>query len=447
MPTRTHPTFPLPTTHTHTHAHDRLPERERQRLVRSVRKIRAVLGEEPTVELESDSDTPDFLFPPSSKSGLGFLYSQTSASASSLSLSSTGHKVKPALTSANEERNGPGEPLKDRERERERERPALVLRLPTRGFEPLDLSISLPPTSPTLLSPTATPTQDMYSQRRLRLAKVSRTLGESVPPSLIVTVPGERNSNEREKRNGKGKSKGKRRRRRASMSLVTPESALRQLTFDLGEGRPSTTRSTGGRGRRERRTSVVSFIDMNDPEQETEPAHTIPHDDDAYAYVSPAAPDSPLDSEDPSTLSFAAGPSLYTPSRILNRSWSDDSQPGPPRRAPSPLLALPERSRTFPSATSRAPSPSPSLLPYYPPGISRSVSPAPLHRGSAAFARYYDDDFEPDDIPYTFARSATPGGTQRREEDWTGEWVGVGAHDQDLGMDDVVKRLRGLKFK
>ncbi|KAJ7894834.1 hypothetical protein B0H14DRAFT_3426442, partial [Mycena olivaceomarginata] len=145
--------------------HD-IPHTDRLRMMRSMRKLTAVLGETPV---------------------RGGFFFHASASLSSLALpfqkSDAPHIPEP--------------------------RPSLVLRVPD-TFAPLPSPLS-PGFSPTLMSPTS-PLEEP-DRRRQRLAKVSRTLGETVPPELIFTT------NPQIKR-----------RRRAS-TLVLPESMLELQTF------------------------------------------------------------------------------------------------------------------------------------------------------------------------------------------------------------------------
>ncbi|KAJ7348139.1 hypothetical protein DFH08DRAFT_1080249 [Mycena albidolilacea] len=164
--------------------HD-IPHTNRLRMMRSMRKITAVLGETPVVE--TTSPAPQLLAPSNSNSSpkRGFFF-RASSSLSSLALpfqksESSSHTPEP--------------------------RPSLVLRLPdTYTFELLP-SLLLPSLSPTLISPSSPPEAEP-GRRRLCLAEVSRTLGETVPPELIFTAEPD-----------------VKRRRRAS-TLVLPESAL-----------------------------------------------------------------------------------------------------------------------------------------------------------------------------------------------------------------------------
>nr|GAT52708.1 predicted protein [Mycena chlorophos] len=412
----------------------RLPEAERQRLVRSIRKIRAVLGEEPTVELGpgrmldaglGDDGDGDWLLVaprPEPRSQGMYRHESGSVSAQSLSLSS-----KPALAlslSPDDEMHVGSD--------RTKERPALVLHLPPREATE-SLSVENDPLSPTASIMSGTPTQDIYSQRRLRMAKVSRTLGESVPAGLIISVPGSGSSGERETK--------KRHRRRASMSLAMPDSASRASFFDL-EGDEADAMRTGigrkseshARRRKEKRGSVVSFIDFEDPEDADEPSAQV-----AMALGSPPV-NALSDSEGLSTPKPVAArmQALYTPSHIRGTSAGSQNHPASSSRSASPNpspATLPSRQHTLPVPSSNSRSASP--------------SPGPANRGSAAFARYYDEDFQADDrireqlLTVQAADPAVQAPMARTERDWTGEWVVEGSR----GMDDVVKKLRGLKAR
>jgi hypothetical protein len=198
---------------------------DRQRLVRSMRKITAVLGETPVVA----AGTPELLAP-STAHKRGFFY-HASASLSTLAL---------PFQKSESEQTAPVQEA----------RPALFLRLPD-TFEGLPSPMS-PGFSPTLMSPTTPPLEQESSTRRVRMAKVARTLGENVPPALILSSPAVK------------------RRRRAS-TLIMPESALEQQIFTssggvIGDAAPP---------RRSRRLSVtegalsptraVSFIELSSP--------------------------------------------------------------------------------------------------------------------------------------------------------------------------------------
>ncbi|KAJ7058363.1 hypothetical protein C8F01DRAFT_1147991 [Mycena amicta] len=397
-------TFPMTTTTTTFADAHALAAPDRQRLVRSIRKIRSVLGEEPVVELESTK---------SKTVGLGPKRPDVAA---------------PSLSAPDEKES--------------RDRPALVLRLPT--FEPLanfEPALFSPTTS--ILSPLSPPPIAEHEQLRLRLAKVSRTLGESVPPTLILTTPAQSQS-------------AVKRRRRAS-TLIMPESALEQQVFAASGGR---MRVDGEPIRRTRGMSVVSFIDMSDTRAQTEETDelTSPLGE---VHVHPVLGSTSVDEDgrvDPPP--FSRGPSLY------RRSASHSRAPSPAPSGPLPPAPTPERSQTIPS---RASSPAPSHH-HYPArssslstsalrshSQSRAASPAPptRERDSAAFAGYgppptYDESHSHLPIANATHEYAIPnlntgglsGSTHRREEDWTGEWVGAGGN-----MDDVVRQLRGLRVK
>ncbi|KAJ6453760.1 hypothetical protein C8R45DRAFT_1038812 [Mycena sanguinolenta] len=158
-----------PTTH-------EIPRPARLRMMRSMRKLTAVLGETPVVETQ-------LLAPNSGKRGFFF---HASASLSSLALPLRKSDAPPAQ-----------EP-----------RPSLVLRVPE-TFEPLPSPLS-PGFTPSLMSPTSP--EEEPDRRRLHLAKVSRILGENVPPELILP------------------DASIKRRRRAS-TLIMPESALEHQNF------------------------------------------------------------------------------------------------------------------------------------------------------------------------------------------------------------------------
>ncbi|KAK7019345.1 hypothetical protein R3P38DRAFT_2978543 [Favolaschia claudopus] len=168
--------------------HD-IPHPDRLRMVRSMRKLTAVLGETPVVE--TASPPPHLLTPKRS------FFFHASASLSSLTLPFQKSDAPAAA-----------EP-----------RPSLVVCVPPVPHKFTPLPSPLSPTFTPTFSPPPSPVspEQEPDRRRLRLAKVSRTLGETVPPELIFTEPVVK------------------RRRRAS-TLVLPESALEHQTFALAGG-------------------------------------------------------------------------------------------------------------------------------------------------------------------------------------------------------------------
>ncbi|KAJ6609584.1 hypothetical protein B0H10DRAFT_2063619 [Mycena sp. CBHHK59/15] len=172
-----------PTTHV-------IPDTDRQRLVRSIRKIGSVLGETPLLEANS---APAHQHSSSSTNTGSRRLGPFFQSLSSLSLS-------PSDASSSKSDSGHSELSLTR--------PSLCLRVPD-VFEPLPPPLS-PTFSPSLASPLTPPDND-DSTRRRTMAKLTRTLGENVPPELVFSAPVKR-------------------RRRAS-TLIMPESALEQMTF------------------------------------------------------------------------------------------------------------------------------------------------------------------------------------------------------------------------
>ncbi|KAJ7307805.1 hypothetical protein DFH08DRAFT_900682 [Mycena albidolilacea] len=174
-------TYMPPTSHT-------LPDAQRRRLMRSTRKVGALLGETPRVVPTALTPLQSFTMghsrsrsttgTESKRSGrwLGTA-SDTVSRASSLRL---GRKAAVAETDASG-----AQPIV---------RPLLILSLPMPGtFSPAERTFPSPSprdasdlTSPTTPSPTADTT------RRLRMAKLVRTLGENVPTELVFPVSGSR---------------------------------------------------------------------------------------------------------------------------------------------------------------------------------------------------------------------------------------------------------------
>ncbi|KAJ6472343.1 hypothetical protein C8R47DRAFT_1295792 [Mycena vitilis] len=349
------------------------PTTHRVRMMRSMRKLTAVLGETPIVEMPSPA--PQLLAP--SKRGFFF---QASASLSSLSLALPFQKSESAHD----------------------DRPALVLRLPeteTETFAPLPHPLS-PSFSPTLLSPT-TPTTPPREQedrdRRRRLAKVARTLGEHVPPNLILSTPA-----------------AVRRRRRAS-TLIIPESALEQQVFAAPVEACHSRRLSVGGGHVLKR--AVSFIALrtdaplggDSPEEcgSTSPLHVHP----PLAF-SPDTLVSPSEWLRPRSQRFSRASQVE-----FSRMSQVDPLPVVQTEAETELGAPP----SYDESHLHGPIPLPTVLPVRSDSLPRARLRAQIS-----------------DMPRPQS-SALPE-MQRNEDEWTGEWGG------DAGnMDDVIQRLRTLR--
>ncbi|KAJ6559351.1 hypothetical protein B0H10DRAFT_2119586 [Mycena sp. CBHHK59/15] len=179
-----------PTTHV-------IPDTDRQRLVRSIRKIGSVLGETPLLEANS---APAHQHSSSSTNAGSRRLGPFFQSLSSLSLS-------PSDASSSKSDSGTLRTL-----------PHTSIPVPARPrCVRAATSTPLSNFSPSLASPLTPPDND-DSTRRRTMAKLTRTLGENVPPEL--------------------------RRRRAS-TLIMPESALEQMTF-AAAGTLAVERDAGG---------------------------------------------------------------------------------------------------------------------------------------------------------------------------------------------------------
>ncbi|KAJ7478402.1 hypothetical protein FB451DRAFT_1452917 [Mycena latifolia] len=351
-----------PTTHTIGHA-------ERARLVRSMRKVSAVLGETPLIE--TTGPTPGLLAPSAASTKRGFFY-HASASLSSL-----------ALPFTKSESHAPATPASD-------ERPALFLRLPD-TFTPLPSPLS-PTFSPTLMSPTTPPpTVVDHEGRRLRMAKVARTLGESVPPALILSAP--------------TPSAAVKRRRRAS-TLILPESALEQQVFALG--RRGGDRASNGLARSN------SFVLVR---PETPPPAAGADEPDAQAM-------SPLGEVHMHPLAPYSPDALLSPAEWLR----------PASRASS--LRSPPASPTIGDANPlSAADTTPRLLAGAPPTYEESHAHGPFASLVAV----------PSVSPPQRSQSHPQLGPQ--DDEWTGEWGVGGAPVGSVDMEVVVRGLRGLRVK
>ncbi|CAK5271634.1 unnamed protein product [Mycena citricolor] len=392
-----------PTTHM-------VPSTEHQRLVRSMRKLTSVLGQTPVIDMAAppDTSTPPSPNPgpPRGPSGKRSLYLLGSASLSSLALpflkvdsqtiSSRGIQL--AASPVDSSSSGPSSAAA--------ERPALVLRLPS--APPV-----LPPLSPVspVFSP-ATPTDyEEHTRLAMRFAKLTRTLGEQVPPSLVLTAPG-----------GTQQPGPFKRRRRAS-TLSTPESELEQRVFAMARGvadegwtvRRSTSVNGGASAVRTEDITGTSFArpsrEGDQKRLSVEPVR-----------MSRTAPSTPLDPvhvhpmsyTDPGELSSI---SEHAPPRRLSRAATySDGQAffGPPGICPPPTYEQ-ERAvaQSVPRSSSRA---------------SMQSHPRVLRRMDSRKS-----------MRSILVR------TQEREDEreWEGEWAGPELEN----MQDVMKTLRGLKAK
>ncbi|KAJ7741031.1 hypothetical protein B0H16DRAFT_1728672 [Mycena metata] len=367
----------------------------RLRLMRSMRKITAILGETPVVETSSP------LLAPPNPTKRGFFF-QASASLSSLTLPFQKSETTTTTTM-------PHHHPEDRV-----SRPSLFLRLPD-TFEPLPTPIF----SPTL-DLALSPVQEQETTRRLRMAKITRTLGENIPPALILSTPAVK------------------RRRRAS-SLVVPESAFEQQMFQFELESASASASATRRPPRPnappRAMSAFVVSPTVDPmveegqEEPFSPLHVHPVAGSPDALLSPAEWLRPL-SRTPSTLSRSS--SMHR----RGRSQSGRAE-GAAEREPAGLDAPPtydESHHHIPTDTSSDP-----FARGGPFALYEQSQPQP--RSDAFPARV-----DPNSLAASLNPSYTPqpqrGEMQRQENDWSGEWVGAVGN-----MDDVVRGLRGLKLK
>ncbi|KAJ7081200.1 hypothetical protein B0H15DRAFT_855377 [Mycena belliarum] len=342
----------------------------RQRLVRNMRKVSAVLGETPCLEASARSPSPaPGLLAPAKR---GFFY-HASASLSSLALPFQKSEPAPSPTTPSE-------------------RPALVLRLPLpQPFEPLPNPLSpgfsptlLSPPPPALLSPT-TPVHD-HDVRRQRMAKVARTLGETVPPALILAGPVQK------------------RRRRAS-TLILPESALEQQLFAaLTNTRPGSFLLA-----RPDAPPPAPHMgqDLDDDASPLDPVHTHP--------LTPPSPERDVDA-------------LLSPAEWLRpTTGSASSSPTrPSSRGPAPGPIPPHvHARSASASAVRGPAPTPTEAP---PTYDESHAHGPVSIAPLAAPR------PPPKDEWTGAWARGGGG------------AGVGG-GVEMDMAGVVRGLRGLRIK
>ncbi|KAJ7473035.1 hypothetical protein B0H11DRAFT_2037091, partial [Mycena galericulata] len=432
-----------PTTHAMTHT-------DRTRLMRSIRKISAVLGETPVVDV-----SPNLLAP--TLTGKRSFFFHASASLSSLALPF--HKSDSSSSSSSS-------PSSESQRHRDdttpgHDRPALFVRLPD-TFDPLPAPLS-PGFSPTLLSPDSpcSPSASASAPfsplspvaytpdhaRRLRSAKIARTLGEQVPPALILSSP------------APSPAQQVKRRRRAS-TLVIPESALEQQVFfagmaggrggGLGMGLARTASLVGVRPAVDSTTHTAQAEAQAHAEAHTD-AETLPltlTSPLGEVHVHPIAP--ALDD----TALVAPGEWLRTPSRPSSRAGSP---------APASNLVLdPQGDGARSASRSRAPSPSPSPAPPSHLGVDSEAwaSPPPSYaeshaHGPAPFLPTSTSSSTSTSSATSTSRSYTippPNGgerTREREDAWSGEWRTASPRGETvvgMQMQDVVRGLRGLRL-
>ncbi|KAJ7676628.1 hypothetical protein DFH06DRAFT_1317249 [Mycena polygramma] len=208
-----------PTTHT-------LPPAQRLRLLRSTRKLGAVLGETPLLlESQSHSPTPPISHP--------FVLGR---SASTRSASSTNRRVYMAsepLPRSSSLSLKLGEPSQPHTHTRSHahmhaDRPTLVLRLPVADEDPTGITSPLSPTFGLALNPPSTPTAD--ATRRRRMAKLTRTLGENVPPELVF-ASASASRTQQHRRRASTLSSGVPESRRRGMDLASATTMVEEQPF------------------------------------------------------------------------------------------------------------------------------------------------------------------------------------------------------------------------
>ncbi|KAJ6518367.1 hypothetical protein DFH09DRAFT_1194489 [Mycena vulgaris] len=201
-----------PTTHA-------LPHAQRLRLMRSTRKLGALLGETPLL-VEPRAASPTTTFAPSHSRSASTMSAQTKrsgrmfAASHAVPRSSSLSAAPPAVHTVPHAHSLLAPPVG---------RPILFLRLPTAGgsatpAERTPLPSPLSPTFSIALNSPSTPPAD--ASRRRKMAKLVRTLGENVPPELVFRDDSSSSSPFASASTVRG-------RRRAS-TLSVPESALEQ---------------------------------------------------------------------------------------------------------------------------------------------------------------------------------------------------------------------------
>lgn len=471
-----------------------IPADERVRLLRSTRKVAHLLGETPLV-IETSSST----LPPSGRGARRLskrtAYINAPPRTSSLREASSFHPssettvpARPVLAV-----RVPTSPLGI-----EPPSPSLSSWLTSPVATPSStFSFSFDPQNPVSTSgpdPATDPDHDAFRRARTRkMARVVRTLGERVPAELVFGASVEPSTSRRRsalaKRNsaqGQGRVRSGRRDSliHSNMTGGVPavparagrrESLAKQWERERGKERESDRWE-------EDSASVYSTLSGGDWEYvpsaapTTAPAsHWNARPADGLKMSTTASTSSPLSSSN-SPIGYDAGrgrASSYsyntTPARPPRRPTISTATPSssamPPPLSTSSLMtpATSASPRTPFSARSHAvsvyvPPPLPAPAPYTflstPSLPERSISPAdPVlgDEGYSPFSQHLEsyDTFPADNRPLNASQLHIHGTapTHRSEKGWSGEWVASGVGVQNMSMDEVAKRLRGLKVK
>ncbi|KAJ7141955.1 hypothetical protein C8R43DRAFT_1016910 [Mycena crocata] len=428
-----------PTTHA-------LPQTHRTNLIRSTRKLGAILGETPLLleptrghahssSVSSTSSTDSSSSSASKRSGR--IFAPSVPRSSSLAPAST-HTTFNSTS-----------PLPEHSREcqqTDQHRPMLYLRL----ADPRPTSISSP------ISPSFSPLTPTFSppkiDRRKKMAKLTRTLGQNVPPELVFSSA--------------SRDKGRPVHVPAMLAALSPAHASLVLPPNEHEQElASPTREAAGMLRaseheyvesRQRAHSSLSYYRAIPSRSNS--SNSSSGDD---GWVTVPAPSSSYPPRSPGwrTNSYPPpSPSPRSPHYIKTsqRTFAADVQNAPPQTPTSPPAHPSTTSRSTTDArflsrhyevvlpwVENSRSASPAFFQGRSTSPARSQSPAPAHNrvpSRAQTAMSYNSEYE-----YVNEPSAQT--TYRKEAGWSGEWTGAGTGVGGMGMEEVVRGLRGLRLK
>ncbi|KAJ7459222.1 hypothetical protein FB451DRAFT_1563647 [Mycena latifolia] len=369
-----------PTTHA-------LPQTHRAHLIRSTRKVGALLGEtplllDPTHSRSSSVESTSSI--ESKRSGRIFRGSPAPPRSSSLAAAegNTARAASPAPT-----------------------RPLLYLRLaPT----PRPTSLAAPSPCTPAFSP-LTPTFPPPVDRRRKMAKLVRTLGQNVPPELVFSAPPP-----------------------VKRPTYVPSPVL--VPAMLSALSPTPRRSYAAA------TSPVSPTgSLASPTREAAAAAMSyrradsDSDDEQWVDLAPPSPRSPH--------YLKASPTWNASSSSLSSSGSSwNASPGPGAYAAPAGASTTSRGTADARFLSRHVRVDfPDLARAY--SSDRSDSRADSRLDSRSDSRADSDPYARSNSRLDSYASADENGTHRREQGWSGEWSGA------AGMQDVVRGLRGLRIK
>ncbi|KAJ7097112.1 hypothetical protein B0H15DRAFT_961300 [Mycena belliarum] len=367
----------------------RLKDTQRMRLVRSTRKMGALLGETPLFVDAAPRGTP-FPGPTGAQSRRpAYIYTPTTRT-SSLPGQGSPHASSPTA------RPAPARPL-------------LAVRVTSLACDPAS------PLDALDFSPAAESVSPADAARRARtrkMARVARTLGESVPTELVF--PRVR------------RTSGLRYGASSPDSPYSSYSASPTRARRLSNSTPYASTPPGPTKRRANRLTRAPSA-APPPRTPTSPA--------ALAYT--VSDDEAEDAETPSEYSTLSGGDWlavprHAPSSAVPRPTPLSTPPRPSSARPSTAPSQLSLSKPPPRPSSaHPPSPSLSHAPWHaPPSPSWSTPPSPSKATAPPVSVGYDG-----------------AGTHRTEKGWSGEWVGGDKAERMQSMDEVARRLRDLRLR